>query len=171
MFSKTDIEKYFLAEKNATLFFLILGIISIVAAIVLYFVMKTSWHKGFALPLLVIGLLQGIVGYTVYKRCDADRKRNVYAYDMSPDQLKSKELPRMEKVNKNFSLYMWIEILLLAAGIGLYFYSRNNDARIFWSGLGLALALQALISLGFDYFAQQRAKSYTKGLVEFSKTI
>ncbi|MFZ1527190.1 MAG: hypothetical protein WAT19_00430 [Ferruginibacter sp.] len=171
MFSKTGIEKYFLAEKNATLFFLVLGIVSIAAAVILYFVMKTSWHKGFAIPLLVIGLLQGIVGYTVYKRCDADRKKNVYAFDMSPQLLKNQELPRMEKVSKNFSLYMWAEILLLLAGIGLYVYARNNDARIFWSGFGLALALQALISLGFDYFAQQRAKLYTKGLVDFSKTI
>lgn len=171
MFSKTDIEKYFLAEKNAAIFFMLLGIISIIAALVMYFVMKTSWHRGFALPLLVIGLLQGVVGFTVYKRSDADRKNNVYAYDMSPEQLKNRELPRMEKVNKNFNLYMWVELLLLAAGIGLYFYSRNNVARIFWSGLGLALVLQAMISLGFDYFAQQRAKSYTKGLVDFSKPI
>lgn len=171
MFSKTDIEKYFLAEKNAALFFMVLGIVSITAAMVMYFVMKTSWHKGFALPLLIIGLLQGIVGYTVYKRSDADRIKNVYAYGMSPDQLKSKELPRMEKVNKNFGLYMWVEIVLLVAGVGLFFYFRNNEGRIFWTGFGLALALQAIISLGFDYFAQQRAKLYTKGLVNFSKTI
>lgn len=102
MFTKADIEKYFNAEKSESLLFIIIGIAAVGLALLFYFYLKSNWHKGFAIPLLVIGLLHVIAGTTVYKRCDEDRKRNVYAYDMNPGELKDKELPRMKKVNRNF---------------------------------------------------------------------
>src|SRR5437762_4412597 len=98
MFSKQDIEKYFLAEKQLGLLFIVVGAVAIVLAIIFFFLLKTSFYKGAAIPLLVIGLIQLIAGTTVYKRSDNDRIRNVYAYDMNPGQLKNEELPRMQAV-------------------------------------------------------------------------
>lgn len=169
MFSKADIEKYFTAEKNESLLFIIIGIAAIVLAIVFLLVLKTNFYKGMALPLLLIALIQVSVGYTVYKRSDADRKRNVYAYDMNPQELKTKEIPRMEKVNKNFILYRWIEIGLILAGIALIYLYRTNEERTFLYGLGVGLAIQAFIMLGADYFAEARAKTYISGLKEFTR--
>ena len=60
-----------------------------------FFFLKSNFYKGAAIPFVLIGLLLGIVGYTVYNRSDADRTRNVYAYDMNPSQLKNKELMRV----------------------------------------------------------------------------
>jgi hypothetical protein len=164
MFTKTDIEKYFMAEKQESLLFLVVGIIAIVLAIVFLIALKTSFCKGAAIPLLVIGLIQAIVGYTVYARSDDDRARNVYAYDMNPDQLKQEELPRMEKVNKNFIIYRWTEIALALAGIGLIFYFRTNSSGFFWYGFGVTLAIQSILLLGADYVAAGRAVRYTDGL-------
>ncbi|MBK8140711.1 MAG: hypothetical protein IPK57_06640 [Chitinophagaceae bacterium] len=110
MFTKSDIEAYFTGEKQESLLFLFIGIAGISTAIIFFFLLKTSFYLGAAIPLLVIGLLLGIVGYTIYKRSDDDRKRNVYAYDMNPSALKEKELPRMKKVMKNFVIYRWVEI-------------------------------------------------------------
>jgi len=53
MFSKQDIEKYFLAEKQLGLLFIIIGAIAIVLAIVFFFLLKTSFYKGAAIPLLL----------------------------------------------------------------------------------------------------------------------
>lgn len=170
MFTKTDIEKYFTAEKSESLLFVVIGAAGIVTAIIFFFFLKTSFYKGAALPLLLIGLLLGIVGFTVYKRSDADRTRNTYAYDMNPQDLKIKELPRMQTVMKNFVIYRWVEIVLAATGIVLFVYFRNNETQIFWKGFGLALAIMALVALTADYFAEARGKVYVKGLKEFTDT-
>ena len=169
MFSKTDIEKYFTAEKSESLLFVIIGIAAIVLAVIFFFFLKTNFYKGMALPLLLIALIQITVGYSVYKRSDDDRKRNTYSYDLNPSDLKNKEIPRMEKVNKNFVLYRWIEIALIVAGLVLIFLYRSNPESSFLYGIGIGLAIQAVIMLGADYFAEARAKIYTDGLKEFTE--
>jgi ABC-type xylose transport system permease subunit len=113
MFTKTDIEKYFNAEKGESWVFIAIGIAGIIAAIIFFLFIKTNFYKGAAIPLVLVGLLLGIVGYNVYKRSDGDRTRNVYAYDMNPGELKEKELPRMETVMKNFVMYRYTEIVLV----------------------------------------------------------
>jgi drug/metabolite transporter (DMT)-like permease len=170
MFSKSDIEKYFNAEKSESLLFLIAGIIAVLLSVIFFFFMKNniSFFKGAAAPLLLIGLIQGIVGYTVYKRSDEDRKRNVYAYDMSPAQLKDPEIPRMETVMKNFVIYRWVEIIFIIAGLILIFMFRANPDKSFWYGLGLTLAIQAAIMLSLDFFAEKRGHIYLKGIREFT---
>jgi drug/metabolite transporter (DMT)-like permease len=169
MFSKTDIEKYFNAEKAESLLFLGIGVAGIILAVVFWFVFKSPVYQGAVLPLLLIGLLLVVVGFTVYKRCDADRIRNVYAYDMNPAELKEKEIPRMEVVMKNFILYRYTEIALALIGLFLLFYFRNQAAQQFWSGLGMGLFCMALLALGADYFAEKRGHIYMKGLTEFVK--
>jgi uncharacterized membrane protein HdeD (DUF308 family) len=167
MFTKTDIEKYFVAEKQESLLFLLIGIAGIITAIVFFFFLKISFYKGAAIPLLLVGLLLSIVGYAVYKRSDEDRKRNVYAYDMNPSQLKEKELPRMKTVMKNFVIYRYTEIILTLTGIALLIYFRSDTEKQFWKGFGLALAIMALLTLFADYFAEKRGKIYTKGIESF----
>jgi Mg2+/citrate symporter len=171
MFSKADIEKYFVAEKQESILFIVIGIIAIAAAVAFYFFIKSSFFKGAAIPLVLIGLIQVIVGYTVYSRSDEDRIRNVYAYDMNPGSLKQDEIPRMEKVNRNFVIYRWVEIALLAAGVILILvHGRNPGGTSFWYGFGIALALQSFLMLGADYFAEKRALQYHKGLMEFTRS-
>ena len=167
MFTKSDIEKYFNAEKAESLLFLGIGIAGFIAAIVFLFVIKTNFYKGAALPLALVGLLLGIVGYTVYTRSDADRIRNVYAYDMNPAELKEKEIPRMEVVMKNFVIYRYTEIALAILGIVLFIYFRTNAEKQFWAGLGIGLFCMAVLALGADYFAEKRGHVYLKGLKAF----
>jgi hypothetical protein len=167
MFSKSDIEKYFTAEKQESLLFILVGAIAIVAAVAFYFFIRSAFFKGAAIPLLLIGLMQLVVGVTVYKRSDGDRIRNVYAYDMNPGELKEKELPRMEKVNRNFVIYRWVELALLVTGMVLSMIYGTNPGRSFWYGFGMALALQAAITLAADYFAEKRGLEYFRGLQSY----
>jgi hypothetical protein len=168
MLTKTLIEKYFLAEKQESLLFISIGIIAILLAILGWLYFKTAFWKGASIPFLAIALLQIIVGYTVYARSDEQRVDMVYSLDMNPDQLTKVELPRMEVVNKNFVIYRWIEIVLVLVGMGLYVYFRENTPQEFWKGFGFALCLQAILMLGADYFAEQRALEYTAALSSFS---
>ncbi len=169
MFTKSDIEKYFNAEKAESLLFLGIGIAGLITAVVFLFLMKTNFYKGAAVPLALVGLLLGIVGYTVYTRSDADRIRNVYAYDMNPAELKEKEIPRMQAVMKNFVRYRYTEIALALIGFILFIYFRTNADKQFWAGLGIGLFCMALLALGADYFAEKRGHIYLKGLNSFVK--
>jgi hypothetical protein len=168
MLTKTDIEKYFIAEKQEGLLFLILGIVAILIAAILLICIKNNCWRGFAIPLIAIGLIQFIVGYSIYKRSDADRIKVVYAYDLNPNELKNKELPRMETVNKNFIVYRWVEIAFILVGVFLIIKYKANavcqnswSGNAFWYGLGIALTLQSIAMLGADFFAEKRAKTYT----------
>ncbi|QNA44909.1 hypothetical protein [Lacibacter sediminis] len=167
MFSKTDIEQYFSAEKQGSLFFLSVGIVAVIAALILFFVLKTPFYKGAAIPMIIVGLIAGGIGFTVYKRSDDDRIRNVYAYDLNPDELKQKEYPRMQKVMKSFRVIFIAEIVFLIVAIVLFFYFRTNTAQQLWSGIGAGLFLMAIAALFLDIAAQRRAEIYTKGLETF----
>jgi membrane protein YdbS with pleckstrin-like domain len=161
------IYRYFSGEKQESLLFLIVGIVAVILAVVFWFFIKTnpSFYKGVAIPLLAIGLIQMIVGYTVYSRTDDQRKDIAYKIGIDPVSLvKQTELPRMKKVMKNFVIYRWIEIAFIIAGLILIFLFRSDPDKTFWYGLGVALALQAMIMLGADYFAEKRGKIYTEEL-------
>ena len=164
MFSKTDIEQYFSAEKQAGLIFLSFGIVAVIVAIVLLFVLKTPFYKGAAIPMIIVGLIAGGIGFTIYKRSDEDRKRNVYAFDLNPDELKQKEYPRMQKVMKSFRVIIIAEVMFLIVAIFLFFYFRTNASQQLWSGAGAGLMIMAIVSLALDISAQRRAVAYTKGL-------
>jgi hypothetical protein len=168
MFTKEAIEKYFMAEKSESWLFMAIGIAAIIAATVFFSVIKTPQCKGAAIPLIAVGLLLGVTGYTVYKRSDEDRMRNVYALGMNPGELKEKELPRMEVVMKNFVLCRYVEIALALLGIGLLVYFKNNEVQAFWKGFGIALAFMALLALCVDYFAEKRGSIYLSGLKEWT---
>lgn len=169
MFSKTDIEQYFSAEKQAGLIFLSFGIVAVIAAIVLLFVLKTPFYKGAAIPMIIVGLIAGGIGFTIYKRSDEDRKRNVYAFDLNPDELKQKEYPRMQKVMKSFRVIIIAEVMFLIVAIFLFFYFRTNTSQQLWSGVGAGLLIMAIVALILDISAQRRAAVYTKGLEQFLK--
>jgi hypothetical protein len=169
MLTKSDIEKYFIAEKQESLVFFVVGLAAVLIALILYFMVKTQVCRGAAIPLLILGLVQAAAGYTVYVRSDDQRISQVYAYDMNPDQLKTVELTRMRKVNTNFTLYRWVEIGALIAGVILIILFRDPAGKIFWMGFGISLTLMAAELFTADFIAEKRAVKYTSLLEEFNK--
>ena len=169
MLTKAEIEKYFIAEKQESLVFLVIGIAAIMVALVLYFIVKTQICRGAAFPLLILGMVQAIAGYTVFERSDDQRISQVYAYDMNPDQLKTVELTRMRKVNANFTIYRWVEIGALIAGLLLIILFRDPSGNIFWMGFGISLMLMAAELFTADFIAEKRAVKYTLLLEEFNR--
>jgi uncharacterized membrane protein len=164
MITKADIEKYFVAEKQESLLFVVIGVVALIVAAIGLFMYKTPFWKGASIPLIAIALIQIGVGYGVYARSDKQRTDTVYLLDMNPSKLIKEEIPRMEVVNKNFVLYRWVEIILAIAGLTMFYLYRTNADKQFWLGLGIALAIQALIMLSADYFAEKRALLYTQQL-------
>ena len=170
MFEQRDltfIYRYFTAEKQESLLFLIVGIVAVLLAVVCWFFIKGNpgFFKGAAIPLLAIGLIQMVVGYSVYSRTDKQSKDIAYNIGMEPvNYVKQTELPRMKTVMKNFIVFRWVEIAFIITGLVLIFLFRLNADKTFWYGFGVALAIQAVMMLGADYFAEQRGKVYTNEL-------
>jgi hypothetical protein len=75
----------------------------------------------------------------------------------------------MQTVNKNFVIYRYTEIALVLAGTVLIFLFKTTPEKAFWYGLGLTLAIQSVLMLGADYFAEKRARQYTHAISEFVK--
>ena len=163
------IYKYFSGEKQESLLFLIIGLAAVLLSVIFFFFIKTTpaFFKGAAIPLLAIGIIQGIVGYTVYARTDKQQATIAYNAGMDPQFVKKNEIPRMETVMKKFVIYRYAEMILALIGLGLFFYFRNYETQQFLKGLGLTLAIQALLMLGADYFAEERGKIYSDGLSKF----
>jgi len=170
MFEQRDfsfIYKYFTGEKQESLLFLVIGIAAFALALIFGFFIKSnpSFFKGAAIPLLVIGVIQMGVGYSVYSRTDKQQATIAYNIGIEPVSfVKQKELPRMETVMKNFMVFRWVEIALIITGLILIFLFRSDPGKVFWYGFGLALTIQAALMLGADYFAESRGEIYLNEL-------
>jgi len=135
MFEQRDfnfIYKYFIAEKQESLLFLIVGIAAIMLAIIFFIFIRSNplFYKGAAIPLLAIGIVQCVVGFTVYSRSNKQMNEVAYNIGMEPvSYTRTQELPRMETVMKNFVIYRWVEIAFILIGVGLIFLFRTNPDR------------------------------------------
>lgn len=157
------IHVYFSAEKQASGLFFLIGLLSIVLSMIFFFFIKTSpaFYKGAAVPLLLIGLLQSMVGFTVYARTDKQEANTIYKIEMNPQVfIQQKEMPRMQKLMENFKLYQGMEIILIITSIALILRFKSKPARGFWFGFGIALLLQSVLLWGADYRAAKRATVY-----------
>ena len=164
MFNKAAVETYFNAEKQASLFFMGIGLVAAIVALLLFFYFKNTWGRGAALPVLIIGLLQIVMGYTVYNRSDDQRKDIVYKMDLDPGAIKSKEIPRMQQVMRQFVMFRYAEIGFLLMGLVLYFLFKNQPDKQWWTGFGIGLLIQAGILLVADGIAERRGRLYLDGL-------
>lgn len=164
MLTKTDIEKYFLAEKQGAMLVLIIGGIAILLGLIFFLAFRTSLFRGAAIPLVVLGIFECVIGYGIFKKTDEERIKLVYAYDMNPDQLRTEELPRLQELNKRFVIYKAVEIGLVLFGIILMILYRGRPERSFWVGFGLTLIIQGVLLFGIESIAAQRAKEYTRKL-------
>lgn len=167
MLTKEAIEKYFMAEKAESVLFMGIAAVAIVVAVICFFVIKTPQCKGAAIPFILVGLLLGIVGFTVYKKSDEDRIRNVYALTMNPAAIQQSEAPRMDMVLKKFTWYRYTEMALAIIGVALFCYYRNCQAQAFYKGIGMGLFIMASVALTVDYFAAKRAQVYSNLLKTF----
>lgn len=159
------IQTYFTEEKIESLFFIILGSIAVLLAIIFLGIIKYSFFKGMAIPLLFIGLMQIVVGSIVYSRVPKDIERMDQIINNQTSLIQTTEIHRMETVLQNFTIYKWIEITLIILGI-ILILTFYKSQQTFWKGLGLGLLIQACIMLSLDIIAEHRADIYLRYLMK-----
>jgi len=155
------IKNYFNAEKSESLVFIGFGILAILLSIYFFFILKDSFWKGLAIPLLFFSLVQIAIGTIIYTRSPKDNLRVEYILKNEPEKIKTEEIPRMEKVMNNFVYYRYFEIAMILFGLILMFSLTNYG---FWKGFGLGLFIQCALLLSLDFFAEKRGHRYTQYL-------
>lgn len=149
--------KYFTGERLESYLFFGLGVANFALAIFFFFNLKTTFLKGVAIPLLIVSILEIIVGLTIIDRSPKDMIRVESYLSENREMIRKVEIPRMEKVMKNFVLFRYSEIILIIAGIFLMYGFRHN---LFWTGIGVGLFTQSSIVLLLDFFAESRGEIY-----------
>jgi hypothetical protein len=153
------IKTYFIAEKSESLIFMAIGVITIFFSAYALWRWGDPFYKGFAIPVILIGLIQIVVGGTVYLRTDKQIADLKVLYEMKKSVFTSTEKSRMESVMKNFSLYKKIEVAFVVIGLFLIFLV---PAKEFWLGIGVGMLLQGAIMLTADIFAERSGTTYLK---------
>ena len=166
MFTKS-VEAYFNGEKQASLFWMILGLVSIVAAVVFFLALKKPFWKGMSIVFIIIGLVQLMAGIWVHSGIDKRRIEVVYNMGMNPGTIKQKEIPEITTLMKNIVYYRYAEIFFVVMGLLTFLLFTYHEDRQFWAGIGLALAIQACIVLAADGMAEKRGHHYQKVLQEY----
>lgn len=151
------IKTYFTAEKNESLIFMAFGVLTIGFSVYALLKWGDTFYKGFAAPAILIGIIQVVVGGTVYFRTDKQMGDLETHYLRDQGNFGKTELARMDVVMKNFALYKKIEVAFVVIGLLLIFLL---PAREFWLGVGVGMLLQGALMLTADVFAERRGMAY-----------
>ncbi|MFN4765335.1 MAG: hypothetical protein ACK5IE_02625, partial [Bacteroidota bacterium] len=106
------------------------------------------------------------VGLTLVYRSPKDIVRVETYLSEKTEMIQKEEIPRMEKVMRNFIIFRFTEIILIIIGIILMYGSRQNSL---WNGIGVGLFIQSNTVLLLDFFAERRGEvylAYLRSIVE-----
>ncbi len=169
MLQKVHVEQYFDAEKTEAILFMVVGALAILAALAVWLSLKSQWSIGLCIPLVALAAVQLAVGWAVYSSADRQRTDVVYAMDLDPAAIREKEIPRMQKVMRNFQIYRYTELACVILGAVLMWKCSFNGSLAFWNGIGCGLSAQALILLVLDFFAEKRGGQYLQSLLNWTQ--
>lgn len=164
--AQAAMEAYFDGEIRGGYVLAGMGLAGLVAGGLLYR-QGGSVARGASYPLLGLGLLHlaaGIyIGIASSRRIDKFTKE----IEQDPEAFVARERTRMTGVSRTFTGLKIAEVVLIAGGLaGAGFGWRTDRPRL--QGAGLALALEAGMTLGFDIVAARRAHRYQDALAQTS---
>jgi len=151
---------YFAGEKAEAFWILTAGVVSLLGAIVLWFVARDQFARGLALALLIMAGLGLSVGGTVYFRSDAQSQQLLEQQRTNPSQFAAEEGPRIQQVARSFGQYrIGYAVAVLLALFFVFVMGKPSQ-----HGFAVGLLLLAALGLTIDFFAERRAEQYLQAL-------
>jgi len=147
--------RYFAAERAESVLFLACAVAAAVVSAAL--VALRSPYRAMAGPLIALGLVQVVVGGTIFLRTPGQGARLGRQLRSSPSAYQAEEAARMRRVLRSLVLYKRIEIGLLAIGLALA--SIEGYGRTLYA-VGMGLMLEAGLMLFLDLRAERRGHRY-----------
>jgi hypothetical protein len=128
--------------------------------------LNSDFARGLGVPLLSLGVLEGIGGilYAVQTHAELVHYRAVLAND--PEGFRKEELTHIEGTRSRFIYYRSVELALTLAGLGFgtYGFIANQDL---YKGLGIGLFAIGLPFLIIDTINNSRLGRYYSRLQRF----
>jgi hypothetical protein len=160
-----DIVSYYGGEAASAYVILALSVAYLGAGVPLV-TLNSDFARGLGVPLLSLGVLEGIGGivYAVQTHAELVHYRAVLASD--PDGFRKEELTHIEGTRSRFIYYRLVELGLTLAGVGFgtYGFIANQDL---YKGLGIGLAAIGLPFLIIDTINNSRLGRYYTRLQRF----
>ncbi len=153
------IQTYFQAEKYGGFWSMAIGIVACSVGGGIMLSAGAPFYTGLAIPLVVIGIVQIMVGARVARRSDLQADDLVKLYRDSPAEFRRLEGSRMQNVLRNFVRFKWAEVAFIVLGLAIILVNKDLN---FTKGLGVGLFAQGAIMLFFDFFAEKRGKAYAE---------
>ena len=157
-------QTYLTEERIENTFFMIVGLITIALAFIFLGIIKYSFFKGMAIPLLVLGIIELSAGAISYNQSQKYSNNIQLLKINNTEEVQAEELKRMQIILKNYTIYSWIELLLICIGL-LLFIRFNKSPQTFWKGFGLGLLIQASILFALHLLTEQTGKMYIEQLI------
>ena len=159
------LQAYFRGERIEAFFYILpAGLLLIGMGITALVSDRGAFGWSMAIPLLLFGLIAAGTGLQVGTRTASQVAALEAQYAQNPAQMLATEIPRMEKVNANWPIYLTTWAALVVIGLVIRFASSSDWAH----GLGPALILVGAIGFLIDGFAERRARPYTEALTQLA---
>ncbi len=156
--TKASMEDYFAGEKTGGIVLVAMGLGGLVAGGVLYR-SSSATAKGASYPFLGVGLIHVAAGVFVWLA--SDKRIDDFGKQIDEDAAAfvDREQARMKGVSTQFTVLKIVEGVLIAGGLTMAAVGHKKQ-RWKLKGAGLALAIEAALTLGFDFVAARRAHHY-----------
>jgi hypothetical protein len=152
---------YFRGERIEALYFIVpIGAAMVAFAAVTLRAERGGFAWGLAVPLVLFGLFAIGIGAAVGLRATGQVAAIEAGFQSDPGAMVADELPRMQKVNDNWPIYIATWTTLVLIGLGLRFGLKADWAH----GVGPAIILIGASGFLIDGFAERRARPYTEAL-------
>jgi len=162
----SQMEDYLDAERAESRLFVGMGALAMGGGATALAASDRDFLRGASGPLIGVGLIQLVVGGSVWWRTETQKAQLRSLILSDPARYVSEETARMKVVNDNFVIYRWTELSLLGAGVATAGAGRALD-KDFVTGLGVGLAFQSAVMLTLDYFAERRGREYADQVAGF----
>jgi hypothetical protein len=164
--TQAAMQEYFDGEKRGGYVLIGMGVAGLVAGGLLYR-HGSPTARGASYPLLGVGFLHLAAG--IYINIASNRRIDTFTHQIEDDHagFVAAERTRMDGVARSFTGLKVAEVVLLVGGLATAGYAWRTD-RPRLTGAGLALALEATMTLGFDVVAARRADRYRDALARTS---
>jgi|GEM_PF-4645260 len=162
------VDIYFGKEKAGSVILLVLSGLAVGLGGLFWWQHKAELFQGAIPPLLVLGLMAGVVGAIIFFRTDSQVEALKKTYHEAAQTFVSEEQGRMSTVNRNWAFYKWFEIAIIICSLsGLLLASRHD----YWVGCALAALVMATFLLVFDVVSERNGRWYAAKLDKLSHAL
>lgn len=154
------------AEVFSSMFFILFGIIFLLATIGFWQLGKTELAKAFIYPTLVAGILLLIIGIGLVYSNKSRIASFPTAYEHDASAFVESEIIRAEKTLAEYKTVVFkaIPLIIVVAALLLIFIDKPN-----WRAISITTIAMMVVILSIDSNANARLEAYNKELVLLEK--